>query len=65
MERIWEALSGADPVRHRQVAEKLSQTFTSGSIKVLEAVVHDSMDYFVAKMKYIGRTGHDFFEIFQ
>ncbi len=43
-----------DPVRHREVAKKLSPAFSSKSIKALEPVAHEYMDYFVAKMKELG-----------
>ena len=43
-----------DPVRHREVAKKLSPAFSSRSIKSLEPVAHKNMDYFVAKMKELG-----------
>jgi cytochrome P450 len=43
-----------DPVRHREVAKKLSPAFSSRSIKALEPVAHEHMDYFVAKMKEFG-----------
>ena len=43
-----------DPVRHREVAKKLSPAFSSRSIKALEPVAHEHMDYFVAKMKETG-----------
>lgn len=40
-----------DPIRHREVAKKLSPAFSNQSIKVLEPVMHERMDYFIAKMK--------------
>ena len=43
-----------DPVRHREVAKKLSPAFRNRSIKALEPVAHEYMDYFVAKMKEVG-----------
>lgn len=43
-----------DPVRHREVAKKLSPAFSNRSIKALEPVAHEYMDYFVAKMKELG-----------
>lgn len=43
-----------DPVRHREVAKKLSPAFSSRSIKALEPIAHEYMDYFVAKMKELG-----------
>lgn len=47
---IWEE----DPVRHREVAKKLSPAFSNRSIKALEPLAHEYMDYFVAKMKELG-----------
>lgn len=47
---VWEE----DPVRHREVAKKLSPAFSSRSIKALEPLAHEYMDYFVAKMKELG-----------
>lgn len=43
-----------DPVRHREVAKRLSPAFSNRSIKALEPVAHEYMDYFVAKMKEMG-----------
>lgn len=43
-----------DPVRHREVAKKLSSAFSNRSIKALEPVAHEYMDYFVAEMKKLG-----------
>lgn len=47
---VWEE----DPVRHREVSKKLSPAFSNRSIKALEPVAHEYMDYFVAKMKELG-----------
>lgn len=47
---VWEE----DPVRHREVAKKLSPAFSNRSIKALEPLAHECMDYFVAKMKELG-----------
>lgn len=47
---VWEE----DPVRHREVAKKLSPAFSNRSIKALEPLAHEYMDYFVAKMKELG-----------
>ncbi|KAI4144474.1 MAG: hypothetical protein L6R39_004163 [Caloplaca ligustica] len=47
---VWED----DPVRHRAVAKKLSPALSSRSIKALELVAHEHIDYFVAQMKEIG-----------
>lgn len=57
---VWEE----DPVRHREVAKKLSPAFSYRSIKALEPVAHEHMDYFVAKMKELGSkpTGVGFME---
>ncbi|OTA98779.1 hypothetical protein M426DRAFT_102820 [Hypoxylon sp. CI-4A] len=46
---IWEE----DPVRHREVARKLSPAFSTRSLRTMEPLVHKYMDYFVAKMKDI------------
>ena len=43
-----------DPVRHREVAKRLSPAFSSRSIKALEPVAHEYMDYFVARMLELG-----------
>ncbi|KAI6084063.1 cytochrome P450 [Hypoxylon rubiginosum] len=50
---IWEE----DPVRHRQVARKLSPAFSSCSVRNMEPLVHKYMDYFIAKMKELGSDG--------
>lgn len=47
---IWEE----DPIRHREVAKKLSPAFSSRSIRALERVAHEYMDYFVEKLKKLG-----------
>lgn len=47
---VWEE----DPVRHREVAKKLSPAFSSRSIKALEPLAHEYMDFFVAQMKEVG-----------
>ena len=47
---VWEE----DPVRHREVVKKLSPAFSSRSIKALEPVAHEYMDYFVTRMKELG-----------
>lgn len=47
---VWEE----DPVRHREVAKKLSPAFSSRSIKALEPIAHEHMDFFVDKMKELG-----------
>lgn len=43
-----------DPVRHREVARKLSPAFGSRSIKSLEPVAHEYMDFFVTNMNEFG-----------
>ena len=43
-----------DPVRHREVAKKLSPAFSSRLIKALEPVAHEYMDYFFARMIELG-----------
>ena len=43
-----------DPVRHREVSKRLSPAFSSRSIKALEPLAHEYMDYFVASMLEIG-----------
>ncbi|MCJ1386720.1 hypothetical protein MMC17_009846 [Xylographa soralifera] len=43
-----------DPIRHRQVAKRLSPAFSNRSIKALEPVAHDYMDYFVRMLKELG-----------
>ena len=47
---VWEE----DPIRHREVAKKLSYAFSSRSIRALEPVAHEYMDYFVTKLKELG-----------
>ena len=47
---VWEE----DPVRHREVAKKLSSAFSNRSIRALEPVAHEHMDYFVTRMKELG-----------
>jgi cytochrome P450 len=44
---IWEE----DPVRHRSVAKKIAPAFSSRFLRSLEPVVHEHMDYFVARMR--------------
>ncbi|KAI1779231.1 cytochrome P450 [Hypoxylon cercidicola] len=50
---IWEE----DPVRHREVARKLSPAFSSRSTRNMEPLVHKYMDYFIMKMKELGPDG--------
>lgn len=44
---IWEE----DPVRHRNVAKKIAPAFGTRFMRTLEPVVHEHIDYFVARMK--------------
>ncbi|KAI1108242.1 cytochrome P450 [Nemania sp. NC0429] len=50
---IWEE----DPHRHREVAKKLSPAFSSRSMRNMEPLVHEYMDYFVSTMKEMGQNG--------
>ncbi|KAI9641171.1 hypothetical protein NHQ30_010601 [Ciborinia camelliae] len=43
-----------DPVKHREVAKKLSPAFSARNTKAKEAVLHKYVDCFVDKMKGIG-----------
>ena len=43
-----------NPVRHREVAKKLSPAFSSRSTQALEPIAHEYMDYFVEQMKKLG-----------
>ena len=43
-----------DPIRHREVAKRLSPAFSSRTIKALEPVAHEHMNYFVSKMQESG-----------
>ncbi|KAK4194673.1 cytochrome P450 monooxygenase [Triangularia verruculosa] len=47
---IWEE----DPVRHHEVAKKLSPAFTSRAIREMEPLVNQYLDYFVNRMKELG-----------
>ncbi|RYP34523.1 hypothetical protein DL767_004235 [Monosporascus sp. MG133] len=47
---IWEE----NPSRHREVARKLSPAFSTRSIRTMEPLVHQYIDYFVEKMKELG-----------
>jgi cytochrome P450 len=47
---IWEE----DPVRHRNVARKISPAFSSRFMRNLEPIVHKHMDYFVTRMEELG-----------
>ncbi|KAI1085484.1 cytochrome P450 [Whalleya microplaca] len=40
-----------DPIRHREVARKLSPAFSSRCVRTMEPLVHKYMDYFIVKMK--------------
>ena len=43
-----------DPVKHREVAKRLSPAFSTRHTKAKEAVLHKYVDFFVDKMKEIG-----------
>ncbi|RYO94321.1 hypothetical protein DL766_000598 [Monosporascus sp. MC13-8B] len=47
---IWEE----DPSRHREVARKLASALSTRSIRAMEPLVHQYVDYFVEKMKELG-----------
>lgn len=47
---IWEE----DPVRHRDIAKKISPAFSARAIRSMEVVVRHYFDFFVDKMKEIG-----------
>ncbi|RYP65030.1 hypothetical protein DL771_008484 [Monosporascus sp. 5C6A] len=49
---IWEE----NPSRHREVARKLSPAFSTRSIRTMEPLVHQYIDYFVAKMKELSTS---------
>lgn len=49
---VWET----DPVRHQEVAKKLSPAFSSRSIRTMEPLAHEYMDYFVAQMEELGAS---------
>jgi cytochrome P450 len=49
---VWES----DPVRHHEVARKLSPAFSSRSIRAMEPIAHQYMDYFIDQMKEAGNT---------
>ncbi|KAK8130549.1 hypothetical protein PG999_002929, partial [Apiospora kogelbergensis] len=46
---IWEE----DIVRHRNVARQIAPAFNSRFLRALEPIIHEHMDYFVARMKEI------------
>ncbi len=48
---IWEE----DPVLHREVAKKVSPAFSSRSIRAMEPLIHEYMDFFIEKMKQLGK----------
>ncbi|KAJ2987027.1 hypothetical protein NUW58_g4730 [Xylaria curta] len=48
---VWEE----DPVRHREVARKLAPAWSRRTVRTMEPIMHKHMDYFVARMKAIGR----------
>ncbi|XXG94034.1 hypothetical protein Hte_000285 [Hypoxylon texense] len=45
-----------DPVRHRQVAKRISPVFSTKTIRAKEHVLHSYMDMFVEKMREFGGT---------
>lgn len=47
---IWQE----HPVKHREVAKKVSPAFSNRSLKAMEPMMHKYMDYFVKKMKQLG-----------
>ncbi|KAH9204297.1 cytochrome P450 [Leptodontidium sp. 2 PMI_412] len=47
---IWQE----HPVKHREVAKKVSLAFSNRSLKAMEPMMHKYMDYFVKKMKQLG-----------
>lgn len=49
---IWEN----DPFRHHEVARKLSPAFSSRSVRAMEPLIHEYIDYFVERMKELGST---------
>ncbi|KAI6084451.1 cytochrome P450 [Hypoxylon rubiginosum] len=49
---IWEW----DPVRHREVAKKLSPAFSGRALKAKEPTLHKYIDLFVERMKSLGST---------
>lgn len=44
---IWEE----NPVRHRNVARRIAPAFSTRFLRTLKPVMHEHMDYFVARMK--------------
>ncbi|TVY36836.1 Cytochrome P450 monooxygenase [Lachnellula subtilissima] len=52
---IWEE----NPARHRQTAKKLAPAFSSRSIKAMEPVVHEYIDFFLARMEELGATSNE------
>ncbi|OTA98401.1 hypothetical protein M426DRAFT_69896, partial [Hypoxylon sp. CI-4A] len=45
-----------DPVRHRQVAKRISPVFSTKSIRAKEHVLHSYIDLFIDKMREFGGT---------
>ncbi|GAB1309907.1 hypothetical protein MFIFM68171_00117 [Madurella fahalii] len=43
-----------DPVRHREVARRLSPAFSNRSIRAMEPLVHEYMDSCISRMKELG-----------
>ncbi|KAI0485253.1 isotrichodermin C-15 hydroxylase [Xylariaceae sp. FL0804] len=46
-----------DPLRHRNVAKKLSPAFSSKSTRAKEQRLHQHIDYFIEKIKLVGADG--------
>ncbi|KAH8719535.1 cytochrome P450 [Phaeosphaeriaceae sp. PMI808] len=51
---IWEE----DPVKHRSVARQIAPAFSTRFLRTLEPIVHEHMDYFIARMKDIFVSGN-------
>lgn len=47
---IWEE----DPVRHRDIAKRISPAFSARAIRATEGLVHEYFDFFVERMKELG-----------
>lgn len=48
-----------DPVRHHEVARKLSPAFSNRAMRAMEPLVHEYMDYFVQRMEELGPSAGD------
>jgi cytochrome P450 len=46
---VWEE----DPVRHRNVVRQIAPAFSTRFLRTLEPIIHEHIDYFVARMKEI------------